>query len=71
MEQSANLDRDNPMRTITVLRYRAEVEYWKGAEEVAIRSLIHAQRLAKSNKSMAVKINSRLSVMQKEHTQKI
>ena len=71
MQQSANLDRDNPMRTINVLRYRAEVEYWKGAEEVAIRSLIHAQRLAKSNKSMSVKINSRLSVMQKEHTQKI
>ena len=71
MQQSANLDRDNPMRTINVLRYRAEVEYWKGAEEVAIRSLIHAQRLAKSNNAMSAKINSRLSVMQKEHTQKI
>lgn len=71
LQQAANLDKDNPMRTINVLRYRAEVEYWRGAEETAIKSLLHAQRLAKENNSMSAEIDSRLKVMQKERIQKI
>lgn len=71
LQQAANLDKDNPMRTINVLRYRAEVEYWKGAEETAIKSLLHAQRLAKGNNAMSAKIDGRLKIMQSERIQKI
>ena len=70
-QQAANLDIKNPLRTVNVLRYRAEVEYWKGAEENAIRSLIHAQRLAKENNSMSAVINQRLRMMQDERQQKL
>ena len=71
LQRAANLDKENPMRTINVLRYRAEVEYWRGAESTAIKSLLHAQRLAKENVSMTAKITQRLKVMQTERQQKI
>lgn len=71
LQRAANLDKDNPMRTINVLRYRAEVEYWRGAESTAIKSLLHAQRLAKDNVSMSAKISQRLKVMQAERQEKI
>jgi beta-barrel assembly-enhancing protease len=64
LQQAANLDIKNPLRTINVLRYRAEFEFWKGSEENAIRSLIHAQRLAKNNNLMSAKIDQRLKSMQ-------
>ena len=71
LQQAANLDKNNPMRTVNVLRNRAEVEYWSGAEENAIKSLLHAQRLVKGNVAMTAKVDSRLKVMQDEHRAKI
>lgn len=71
MQQSANADKENPLRTVNVLRYRAEVEYWTGYEETAIKSLLHAQRLAKDNIAMSSTIKKRLTEMQKEHQYKI
>ena len=44
MQQVANIDQQSPFRTVNVLRYRAEVEYWSGWEENAIKSLLHAQQ---------------------------
>lgn len=71
MQQAANVDKDNPMRTVNVLCYRAEAEYWSGAEESAIKSLIHAQRLSKDNQAMSAKIDDRLKTMQYERQLKI
>ena len=71
LQQAANLDRDNPMRTVNVLRHRAEVQYWSGDEDNAIRSLIHAQRLAKGNNAMSAKVELRLKQMQDERKLKI
>ncbi len=71
LQQAANLDTDNPMRTVNVLRHRAEVEYWSGDEDSAIKSLIHAQRLSKDNQAMSSKIASRLKTMQDERQMKI
>ncbi len=71
LQQAANLDKNNPMRTVNVLRNRAEGEYWSGAEENAIKSLLHAQRLAKGNVAVTAKVDSRLKVMQDEHRAKI
>lgn len=71
LQRAAEVDKANPMRTINVLRYRAEAEYWWGAEDQAIRSLLHAQRLAKDNISMFAKIDQRLKTMQMERKQKI
>ncbi|NHB57096.1 M48 family metalloprotease [Acinetobacter sp. 194] len=71
LQQAANLDKDNPMRTINVLRYRAEVQFWNGAEEGAIKSLLHAQRLAKGNVSMTSTIDARLKTMQSDRQLKI
>ena len=66
LQQAANLDKENPMRTVNVLRNRAEVQYWSGDEENAIKSLLHAQRLAKDNNAMTARIDTRLKVMQEE-----
>lgn len=71
LQRAADLDKTNPLRTVNVLRYRAEAEYWKGSEEKAIKSLLHAQRLAKSNNFMSGRIDSRLKVMQSERQQRI
>jgi predicted Zn-dependent protease len=71
MQQTANLDRQSPFRAVNVLRYRAEVEYWSGWEENAIKSLLHAQRLSQGNELLAAKIKNRLSEMQKERQFKI
>lgn len=64
MQQSANADRVSAVRPINVLRYRAEVEFWSGSEEKAIKSLLHAQTLAKANKSLLAVIDQRLKQMQ-------
>jgi predicted Zn-dependent protease len=66
MQQAASLDKKSPMHTINVLRYRAEVQFWSGFEEEAIKSLLHAQRLAKDNESMSGTIKTRLTQMQKD-----
>ena len=71
MQQTANADKENPMRTINVLRYRAEVQYWNGWDEDAIKSLMHAKRLAKDNESMQDTIKKRLDQLNKERQYKI
>lgn len=71
LQQVANLDKKNPMRTVNVLRNRAEVQYWSGDEENAIKSLLHAKRLAKENNAMSARIDTRLKVMQDERKLKI
>ncbi|MDD2946226.1 MAG: M48 family metalloprotease [Acinetobacter sp.] len=71
MQQAANIDRLSPFRTVNVLRYRAEVEYWSGSEENAIKSLLHAQRLAKDNAVLAAKLKVRIQEMQKERQLRI
>ncbi len=71
LQQAANLDKNNPLRTVNVLYYRAEVQYWGGDEENAIKSLLHAQRLAKGNNAMTARIDTRLKVMQDERKLKI
>lgn len=71
MQQVANLDRQSSFRAVNVLRYRAEVEYWSGWEENAIKSLLHAQRLNKNNELLSAKIKIRLNEMQQERQLKI
>ncbi len=71
MQQAANIDQQSPFRTVNVLRYRAEVEYWSGWEENAIKSLLHAERLVKNNEVLSAKLKIRLSEMQKERQLKI
>lgn len=71
MQQGANVDHAVAVRAINVLRYRAEAEYWSGEEKNAIKSLLHAQRLAKDNASLLATIDARLTVMQDEYKQKI
>lgn len=71
MQQAANVDQQSPLRTVNVLRYRAEVEYWSGWEENAIKSLLHAERLVKENEFVSAKIKIRINEMQKERQLKI
>ena len=71
MQQVATLDRQSSFRAVNVLRYRAEVEYWSGWEENAIKSLLHAQRLTKNNELLSAKIKIRLNEMQQERQLKI
>lgn len=71
LQQSANIDVASPLRVVNVLRYRAEVEYWSGLEEGAIKSLLHAQRLAKDNVAMSAQLKQRIDQMQQEHQLKI
>lgn len=71
LQQAANLDKNGPLRAVNVLRYRAEAEYWSGSEENAIKSMLHAQRLAKDNQAMLARIDSRLKQMQDERRMKI
>ncbi|MDV4313713.1 M48 family metalloprotease [Acinetobacter indicus] len=71
MQQAANIDRSSPLRTVNVLRYRAELQYWSGWEEEAIKSLLHAQRLAKDNQAMTAKLKIHTTEMQRERQLKI
>ncbi|MGA6877531.1 M48 family metalloprotease [Acinetobacter sp. AND/436] len=71
MQQAANIDRSSPLHTVNVLRYRAELQYWSGWEEEAIKSLLHAQRLAKDNQAMTAKLKTRTTEMQRERQLKI
>ena len=71
LQRAANQDKSAPLQAVNVLRYRAEVEYWSGNEENAIKSMLHAQRLAKDNQAMSARIDGRLKQMQEEHRMKI
>ncbi|WP_180022454.1 MULTISPECIES: M48 family metalloprotease [unclassified Acinetobacter] len=71
MLQMADADKDASFRSVNVLRYRAEVEYWGGDEERAIKSLLQAQRIAKDSKSLSAKIKQRVDEMQNERKLKI
>lgn len=68
---ATNAEPASDIKTINVLRYRAEVEYWAGNEEAAIKSLLHAQRVSKGNQSLSASITQRLKQMQQERKYKI
>ena len=71
LQQATNLDKSSPLQAVNMLCYRAEAEYWSGYEENAIKSMLHAQRLAKGNLAMSAKIDSRLKQMQDDRRMKI
>lgn len=71
MQLAANAEPDSAIKAANVLRYRAEVEYWSGYEETAIKSLLHAQRSVKNNQSLSSTIRQRLKQMQQAHQYKI
>lgn len=71
MQVAANAEPDSAIKAANVLRYRAEVEYWSGYEETAIKSLLHAQRSVKNNQSLSSTIRQRLKQMQQAHQYKI
>ena len=64
MESAANRLSDSELKTLQVLRYRAENLFWRGEVDTAIKSLLRASHLAKNNYSMQVRIESRLKDMQ-------
>jgi beta-barrel assembly-enhancing protease len=71
MLSATNAEPVSEIKTINVLRYRSEVEYWTGNEEAAIKSLLHAQRVSKKNQSLSASISQRLKQMQQERKYKI
>lgn len=71
LQRLADADKSSAVRSINVLRYRAEAEYWSGLEENAIKSLLQAQRLAKDSQALSISIKARLEHMQKERQMKI
>lgn len=71
MQMATVADEASPVKAANVLRYRAEVEYWSGDEDKAIKSLLHAQRISQSNQSLSATISARLKQMQKERQYKI
>ncbi|USA45464.1 M48 family metalloprotease [Acinetobacter sp. C26M] len=71
LQQATNLDKSSPLQAVNVLGYRAEAEYWSGYEENAIKSMLHAQRLAKGNLAMTAKIDARLKQMQDERRMRL
>ncbi|WP_407061044.1 M48 family metalloprotease [Acinetobacter higginsii] len=71
LQQATNLDKSSPLQAVNVLGYRAEAEYWSGYEENAIKSMLHAQRLAKGNLAMSAKIDARLKQMQDERRMRL
>lgn len=64
--QRAEIIKNNEFSPINVLRYKAEYQFWQGAESDAMISLLHASRLAKkiNNQSLQEKIEYRLKQMQ-------
>ncbi|WP_347453878.1 M48 family metalloprotease [Acinetobacter thermotolerans] len=71
MLTATNAEPASDHKAINVLRHRAEVEYWSGNEETAIKSLLHAQRISKGNQSLSATISKRLKQMQQERQYKI
>lgn len=64
MEAAASLLPEGQLKTLQVLRFRAEIQFWHGNVDNAIRSLMRASKLAQNNYSMQAKIENRLSDMQ-------
>ncbi len=71
LQRISDADKASPVRSVNVLRYRAEAEYWSGLEENAIKSLLQAQRLTKDNQALSALVKMRLDQMQKERQMKI
>ena len=73
LQRCATAQPMSELQTIQILKYRAEVEYWSGQEEQAIKSLLHAERLAKqqAKEALAWQLKSRLNQMQTERQMKI
>lgn len=69
--QSVSLAAPSSTKAINVLRYRAEMEFWSGDEESAIKSMLHAQRLAAKNPSLLAKIKQRTQEMQQDRQFKV
>lgn len=64
MEAAASRLPEGQLKTLQVLRFRAEIQFWHGNVDNAIRSLMRASKLAQNNYSMQAKIENRLSDMQ-------
>lgn len=64
MEAAANVLPEGNYKTIQVLRYRAENQFWRGDMDNAIRSLMRASRLAKDNYALQARIENRIQEMQ-------
>lgn len=60
------LNRNSPVKEVNVLRYKAEHQFWNGAESDAITTLLHAKRLVDQlkNESLKFKVDARLQSMQ-------
>lgn len=71
LQRAENLKIDSALRSINVLRYRAEVQFWSGHEEDAIKSLLYAQRLAEQQLDLKAKIDMRLTEMQNNRQLKL
>lgn len=71
MQQAMQIKKDDPFQTIQVLRYRAEQQFWSGREEAAIKSLLHAQRLAQDHPVFSTLLKTRLEQMQQQRQLKI
>lgn len=64
MEAAASILPESNNKTIQVLRYRAENQFWRGDMDNAIRSLLRASHLAKDNYALQARIENRLQEMQ-------
>lgn len=64
MEAAASRLPEGELKTLQLLRFRAENEFWHGNVDKAIRSLMRASKLAKNNYSMQARIEKRLDEMQ-------
>ena len=73
LERTARLNPNKEIAAILALRYRAEVEFWTGKEETAIKSLLHAERLATKSDSQSLKasVSQRLKELQEERKLKL
>ena len=64
MEAAASRLPESQLKTLQLLRFRAENEFWHGNVDKAIRSLMRASKLAQNNYSMQARIEKRLDEMQ-------
>lgn len=64
MEAAANRLPEGLSKTLQVLRYRAENQFWRGDMDNAIRSLMQASRIAKDNYALQARIENRIQEMQ-------
>lgn len=64
MEAAASRLPESELKTLQILRFRAENQFWRGNMDQAIRSLMRASKLAQNNYSMLARIEHRLDEMQ-------